>query len=322
MQKFIITIFTFLLVVSAGAQKSESEFDGNTFFKNFSQHTVKVNGNNLHYVSGGNAKEVMLLLHGWPEMWYEWRKMMPLLTRQYTVIAPDLRGAGESAVTDSGYDKKTLAQDIHGLMKQLGYNKAIVIGHDWGASVAYAYAAQYPEAVSKLVIAEGGPFGHWMPNIELYWYFTFMRLPNDYAEKVTKGNEREYLTWFYQTSKFHFVKGAISDADVTYYLRYFKQAGRMTAGFNFYRTIDQDVADNSEWAKTPLTMPVLAVGAEHGAKKAIAESMKQVAKNVSSVVMNNTGHFIPEERPEEFTKIIFDFINNKLPENLEWAPEQ
>ena len=320
MKSIILILLIIPIFFISSAQSSNQPFDSSNFFKAFSQHTVEANGINLHYVTGGNGKEIVLLLHGWPETWYEWRKMMPLLRNQYTVIAVDLRGSGKSSVAKTGYDKKTLAQDVHQLMQKLGYEKSFVIGHDWGASVAYAYAAQYPEAVSKLVVAEGSPFGNWMPNIELYWYFTFMRLPNEYAEKVIKGNEREYLTWFYQTSKYHFVKGAITDADVNYYLKYFKEAGRMTAGFNFYRTIDKDVIDNTEWAKTPLTMPVLAVGGEQGAKEAIAKSMKQVATNVSGVVMNSTGHFIPEERPEEFTKIILDFIHNSLPQNMIWSP--
>ncbi len=299
--------FLSICAMHVSAQQNASVFNQGTFFKSFTSKTQKVKDINMHYVIGGKGP-VIVLIHGWPECWYEWRKMMPPLALHYTVISVDLRGAGESTATAGGYDKKTLAGDVHQLLAQLGYKKYVVVGHDWGASVAYALAAQFPEQVSHLIVAEGIPFGKWLPSVELYWYFGFIRAKGNYAERVTEGHERAFLNYFYQSSPMHYVKGAINNADVNYYLRYFMQPGRMTAGFNFYRTIEQDVRDNNIWAVHPLQMPVLAIGGDVQAKDEVAKVMRNVAGNVKQIVMKNTGHFIAEERPAEFVTVITDFI--------------
>jgi len=157
----------------------------------FHEQTVEANGQRIHLVVGGKGPPI-LLIHGWPETAYEWRKMLPELAKDHTLYAVDLRGAGQSSVPESGYDKQTLAEDVYAAMLKLGVAKAEVVGHDWGASVAYAYAARHPEAVGHLLVCEGAPFGPWMPKTDLFWYFGFMRIPG-FAERVIVGNEREYL---------------------------------------------------------------------------------------------------------------------------------
>ena len=119
----------------------------------FSHHTASVNGIQMHYVIGGQGDPVVLL-HGWPETWYAWHKIMPALAKNYTVIAPDLRGLGDSSKPPTGYDGKTVAEDIHQLVTQLGFNSIFLVGHDIGAWVAYPYAAEHPTEVKKLVVMD------------------------------------------------------------------------------------------------------------------------------------------------------------------------
>lgn len=282
----------------------------------FRSQTTDLGDVKIHYVVGGTGSP-LLLIHGWPETSYEFRKMLPILAQRHTVIAPDLRGAGESSVPATGYDKKTLAGDMHRLMVRLGHEHAVVVGHDWGAAVAYAYAAQFRDAVDKLVLAEGAPFGSWMPTLEPIWFFHFLRIPG-YAEGLVKGRERQFLTYFYRNDEFHVVK-AFDDATVDTYVRVFSRPGRMEAGYALYRTIDADVRDNTELAKTPLAIPVLAVGAKAGSGELIARFTGATAAQVTGVLMNETGHFIPEERPEAFAALIEDFIAGR-PIPAEWKP--
>ena len=150
---------------SAGQPQSQSNFtsaeqqlltEGNSFEIDnvtFSHHTATINGIQLHYVIGGKGDPVVLL-HGWPETWYEWRHVMPDLAKNYTVIAPDLRGIGDSSKPPTGYDGKTVAEDIHQLVTKLGFNSTYLVGHDIGELVAYPYAAEYPSEVKKLVVME------------------------------------------------------------------------------------------------------------------------------------------------------------------------
>ena len=119
----------------------------------FSHHMAVVNGVQIHYVIGGHGDPVVLL-HGWPETWYEWHHVMPALAKNYTVIAPDLRGLGDSSKPLTGYDGKTVAEDIHQLVTQLGFKTIFLVGHDIGSQLAYSYAAAHPTEVKKLVVMD------------------------------------------------------------------------------------------------------------------------------------------------------------------------
>ncbi len=275
------------------------------------------NGVRIHYVIGGSGPP-LLLVHGWPETWYEWRKMMPLLAKHYTVVAADLRGMGDSSLGPDGYDKKTLGKDMHDLMTGLGYNKVTLIGHDWGAPIAYAYAAAYRNEVQKLVMIEGAPMGSWLPSTDLLWFFPFLRIPN-YAEQLLIGREREFLRYFYENDAFHAVPGAFDATSIEVYSRSYARPQRMEASYGLYRSIPQDVRDTDAFAKQPLTIPVLAIGAELGAGDFIASSARKVAANVSSTVFRQTGHFIPEERPDALTEVILRFLRDQ-PVMPDWRP--
>ncbi|HVD36183.1 MAG TPA: alpha/beta hydrolase, partial [Nitrososphaeraceae archaeon] len=164
----------------------------------FSHHITTVNGIQMHYVIGGQGDPVVLL-HGWPQTWYEWRHIMPALAKNYTVVAPDIRGFGDSSRPLTGYDGKTTAEDIHQLMSQLGFDKIFLVAHDVGAQTAYSSAAAHPNNVTKLVIMDF-PYPGFLPpefGANGPWWFAFHQVP-DLLEAIVQGKEREYLSWFFQ----------------------------------------------------------------------------------------------------------------------------
>ena len=160
----------------------------------FSHHMATVNGIQLHYVMGGKGEPVVLL-HGYPQSWYEWRHIMPALAKNYTVVAPDLRGFGDSSKPMTGYDGKTIAEDIYQLMTQLGFNKIFLAAHDVGSQPAFSYTAEHPNNVTKLVIMDF-PFPGFLPPAfgqNGPWWFSFYQTP-DIPEALIQGQEREYIS--------------------------------------------------------------------------------------------------------------------------------
>lgn len=278
--------------------------------KPFAHQTGDVNGVQLHYVQGGSGTPIVLL-HGYPETWYAWRKVMPALIDRYTVIAPDMRGLGESSRPTQGYDKKTVAEDIHQLVEKLGFQQIALVSADMGGPVAYAYAAMYPEEVSHFVLLESGIPGFGLERLMDVthggsWHFGFFMARN-FPEMLTAGREREFLTAFaYQGSTY--IKDAIGEADIDEYLRHYASPGGMTAGFEYYRAFPQDAQDNQELGKKKLTMPVLALDAEHGYGGNIA-TMETVATNVQGAVVPNSGHWVAEEQPQYLVNQILEFLS-------------
>lgn len=277
--------------------------------KPFAHQTADVNGVQLHYVQGGSGTPIVLL-HGYPETWYAWRKVMPASRFRYTVIAPDMRGLGESSRPTQGYDKKTVAEDIHQLVEKLGFQQIALVSADMGGPVAYAYAAMYPEEVSHFVLLESGIPGFGLERLMDVthggsWHFGFFMV-RDFPEMLTAGREREFLTAFaYQGSTY--IKDAIGEADIDEYLRHYASPGGMTAGFEYYRAFPQDAQDNQELGKKKLTMPVLALDEEHGYGGNIAP-METVATNVQGAVVPNSGHWVAEEQPQYLVNQILEFL--------------
>src|SRR5512132_4303293 len=176
----------------------------------FSHHTASVNGIQLHYVIGGHGDPVVLL-HGWPETWYGWHRVMPALAKNYTVIAPDLRGLGDSSKPPSGYDGKTVAEDIHQLVGKLGFKTIFLVGHDIGTQVAYSYAAAHPSEVKKLAVMDFTIPGFVPAGRMPLWWVLFHQTP-DVPEALVQGKEMMYLSWFFHNLPFN--PGAITQADI------------------------------------------------------------------------------------------------------------
>jgi pimeloyl-ACP methyl ester carboxylesterase len=280
----------------------------------FSHRMASVNGIQLHYVIGGQGDPVVLL-HGWPQTWYEWRHVMPALAQNYTVIAPDLPGLGDSK-PPTGYDTKTVAAYIHQLVTQLGFKSIFLVGHDIGTLVSYPYAAAYPSEVKKLVVIESAIPGFFPPDRLPAWWNIFNQVP-DVPEFLVEGKEREFLLWFYQNEAYN--SAAITQEAIDEYVSKYSAPGGMRAGFEYYRAIPEDTIQNLNYSKTKLTMPVLAIGAGYHKYEGNVTlplniySMKQLAQNVTGIIVPNTGHWIPEEQPEFVATLLNDFFSSNNP---------
>ena len=210
---------------------------------NIEHHHARLADVSLHYVSAG-AGDPVVLLHGWPSTWYEWRHVMDRLAGRHRVIAPDLRGLGDSTRPPGGYDKKTVAASLwellHGHLKLARWH---LVGHDWGGPVAFALAAAHPEAIRTLAIVDVTLPGIG-PDISQggkRWHHAFHMTP-ELPEALVRGRERIYLGWFYEA--FSWRREAFAPADLDEYLRTYTQPGALEAGFAYYRNIPRDAADN------------------------------------------------------------------------------
>jgi pimeloyl-ACP methyl ester carboxylesterase len=299
-QKFLANQTT--LDIERPVEDLSFEIDNMTF----SHHTASVNGIQLHYVMGGQGDPVVLL-HGWPQTWYEWHKVMPALAKNYTVIAPDLRGLGDSSKPATGYDGNTTAEDIYQLVSQLGLNQKIyLVGHDVGVQTAYSYAAAHPNNVSKLVILDVPLHGFFPPGTEdCCWWFSFHQTP-DIPEMLTAGKEREYLSWFYRLA---YNPNAITEADIDKYVSSYSAPGGMRAGFEYYRAFSINAEQNKELSNVKLPMPVLALGGEYSFGTAALDSMKSLATDVHGGIIPLSGHWIAEERPDFLVKQLAAFFS-------------
>ena len=277
------------------------------FNRVFSHHTLAVNGVNLHYVTGGQG-EPLLLIHGHPQSWYAWRKVMPALAQHYTLIVPDMRGYGDSSKPEVGYEKHIVAEDLHQLLQHLNVQRYYLAAYDMGGPVAYALAAAHSEQVIRFVSMEsGGPPGFGLEEaFKNYWHFGFFMSP--FAEQLTAGQEREFLTDFAFKGQFVYQKEAIRDKDIEEYLRTNGTAEGMRAGFAYYKAFPADAQYNREQFKGKLTLPILAIGGEHSFGEFQLQGMQQVAENIRGVVIPDAGHFIPEEVPELLVQQMLSFF--------------
>jgi pimeloyl-ACP methyl ester carboxylesterase len=281
----------------------------------FSHHTAAVNGIQLHYVIGGQGDPVVLL-HGWPQTWYEWRHVMPALAKNYTVIVPDLRGLGDSSKPLTGYDGATTAEDLYQLVSQLGFNKIFLVSHDIGGQTAFSFAAAHPNNVSKLVIMDYIFAGFLPPAFGQNgpWWFSFHQVP-DLPEALVQGKEREYLSWFYEGLAYN--PEAITQDDIDEFVKHYSTPGSMRAGFEYYRAFPIDAEQNKETAKSKITTPALALSGDiypalggDVPGNPVLDSIKPLAVNVSGTVVPLSGHWIPEEQPKFVLDQLFKFFGN------------
>lgn len=268
----------------------------------------------VHYVTAGKGQP-LLLLHGWPQTWYSWHKLIPPLSQHFRVIAPDLRGLGDSSRPATGFDKKTVAADVVKLVtEKLGIEKMIVVGHDWGGPVAFAMAAFHPGLVEKLVMLDaavpGDGSGTFSQNGRR-WHHAFHQTL-DLPELLIAGKEDAYYRWFY--THYGYVRGAIEEASILEYLRTYRLPETARTGFGYYRSMDKDISVNSAYLESDrLQMPVLAIGGGRafGRGGDTLSSLQRVAVNVRGGVFDQCGHWIPEECPEQTLAAIMHFIDNQ-----------
>lgn len=277
---------------------------------------ARLSGATLHYARAGAGTPVVLL-HGWPQTHHEWRHLMPLLADDYELIAPDLRGLGDSSRPLEGYDSATVAADLWELLHEhLGLRDWHLVGHDWGGPAAFALAAAHPEAIRTLTVLDVTLPGLG-PDISQggkRWHHAFHRTP-DLPEALIQGRERIYLSWFLDA--FCYRRGVITEADLDEYVRCYSQPGALRAGFAYYRNIPRNAAANRTLLESGfrLRMPVLALGGEradyHGRGEEPAESLRVIADDVTGGSIADSGHFIPEEQPVELARRLRAFFDGR-----------
>ncbi len=272
-----------------------------------SQEAV-VNGVKLHYLRQGSGPAIVLL-HGYAETSRMWLPLMPALAKTHTVIAPDLRGAGGSAKPEGGYDKKTMAQDIHALTQSLDLGPIQIVGHDIGLMVAYAYAAQYPAEVQRVVLMDAflpgiGDWTHvWL--LRDLWHFHF------YGEtplKLVAGRERIYFEHFWNDFAADRSK-SVPEADRVFYAQAYAQPGGMRAGFEYFRNFEQDAKDFAALSAAKLPMPMLVLTGEKASGTFLIDQARLVATNVEGVVVKGSGHWLMEEAPAQVIPLLVNFLN-------------
>jgi pimeloyl-ACP methyl ester carboxylesterase len=274
-----------------------------TFGQNmkYESRTADLSGVRIHYLKAGIGKDTLVLIHGFGDTSHMWIPLFDEFGKDYTIIAPDMRGLGESSRPATGYDKKTIANDIHELMKTLGYPKINLVGHDIGLMVAYAYAAQYPNEVEKLALLEAPIPGIGDIWLKVYttpalWHFHFVFSP--IALELVKGRERLFLEHFWQTLSPH--PETFSEADRRIYATAYAQEGAMRAAFEMFKAFDaQDATDNRQFAATKLPMPVLTIEGDKAMGGALETQANIVVSNVTSITLQDTGHWLMEQRPAE-----------------------
>lgn len=273
----------------------------------FTERFAKVNGVRLRYLVGGQGSPV-ILLHGYAETSHMWRPLMPVLAQQHRVVVPDLRGAGGSAKPASGYDKKTMAVDVHELATSLGLDRVRIVGHDIGLMVAYAYAAQFPGDTERVVLMDAflPGIGDWKTVWLLrdLWHFHFY---GDVPLALVKGRERTYLEHFWNDFAAN-PKRSVPETDRRLYARAYAQPGAMRAGFEYFRNFERDAEDFARLGRTRLTMPLLVLSGEKAGGTFLIEQAKLVASDVRGQIVAGAGHWLIEEAPATVIPAIREFV--------------
>jgi pimeloyl-ACP methyl ester carboxylesterase len=296
-------VFAFLFLYTGFSTKTAAVAQDEAI----ASRSAEVDGAKLHYMTAGHGTP-LILLHGYAETSLMWKPIIPALAKRFTVIAPDLPGIGDSDIPADGLDMKSAATRIHDLAKSLGVQKAEVVGHDIGLMVAYAYAAQFPTEVTKLVLMDAflpGVAG-WeaVYNNPGIWHFRFN---GPTPEALVQGRERTYFDYFWNdfaADKTHSIPEAARQAYAAAYAR----PGRMHAGWAYFVSFLQAAKDFSQLSQTKLTMPVLSIGGEKSLGDALGQQAKLVATDATVIVLKDTGHWVLEERPKETTEALEKFL--------------
>ncbi len=293
--RVVAAILAMALAGMAWAQAPQSRF-------------ADANGVRIYYLVAGQGEPV-ILLHGYAQTSHMWLPLIKELSKNHLVIAPDLRGFGGSAIPQAGYTKVVMAQDVHALAGSLKLGKVRIVGHDIGLMVAYAYAAQYPSEVDRIVLLDAflPGVGNWKDVWLLrdLWHFHFY---GKTPLALVDGRERTYFEHFWNdfaADPHH----SIPEADRRFYAKAYGQPGRMRAGFEVFRAFQQDAADFEQLAKTPLPMPMLVLTGEKASGDTLIVQARLVATNVEGVVIKGSGHWLMEEATGQVVPKLVDFLN-------------
>ncbi|HKE38611.1 MAG TPA: alpha/beta hydrolase [Casimicrobiaceae bacterium] len=297
-------LIVLVLITLTIATKSSFAAD---FGLGFKKQSIPVDGGTVSVNVGGNGPAV-LLLHGYAESSRMWKPLAKVLAPSFTVIAPDLPGIGNSSIPKTGLDMKTSAERIHSAVNSLGHRQVRVVGHDIGLMVAYAYATMYPQEVEKLALMDAFLPGvgdwHAVYDNPAIWHFRFY---GPTPEALVKGRERIYFEHFWNDFAADKTR-SIPEADRRAYTMEYARPGRMAAGFAYFASFPKTATDFAELSKTQLAIPVLSIGGAKANGIALGEQVKLVAPNAKVIVLENTGHWIMEERPKETMDALVGFL--------------
>jgi haloacetate dehalogenase len=278
-------------------------------------HTIRANGIKQHVVEAGDGPP-LVLLHGFPETWYAWRKQIPALAPHFRLIIPDLRGYGETEKPASGYDKRTMAADIRALMQALGIDRAPVIGHDRGARVATRFAKDHPGAITHLGVFDNVPTRVIFERMDAeiargHWFFIFNQVP-DLPEALIAGREDIWLRFILQGWTYD--PECLTPDDLTAYTRAYRKPGAVRGALSDYRAGREDVAQDQQDAETKIQCPTLALWGEDfeigGRMWDLAAIWQAMATNVLTLSIPRCGHLPHEEQPEVVNAAILDFLRD------------
>ena len=306
MSKLLALVFAFLLTLGTPPASGAAT---DAFAPGFTTHVMGVDGRRVFYRVGGRGSAV-LLLHGYGDTGDMWLPLAPSLAKTHTVIIPDLPGLGRSRPqrSDAPYDMASVARRIHGVLARQGIHREAVVGHDIGLMAAYAYAAQYPSEVTRLALMDApipgvGPWQQILPTPAL-WHFNFY---GKYAEALVAGRERIYLDRIWDAFAAH--PDRITAEERARTSASYAQPGNMHAGFSYFQAFATDAKRNGVFAKTPLPMPVLAMGGAASFGTLMPKFASAVAANVSTSVIPDAGHWLEEENPRATNAALLAFLN-------------
>ena len=283
------------------------------FTDTFTSRYVDTGQVRLHAVTGGEGPP-LLLVHGWPQFWYQFRMIMPALARDFSVVAVDQRGIGLSDQPADGYDTATLASDLVALMDALGHPRFALYGTDVGMPIAYALAADHRDRVDRLVVSEA-PLPGISPSPPLFlppplnamlWHLAFNQLPGKVNEALVTGREDIFFGAEFDASA---GTHKLPADTVRYYIdTVAADADHLRGSFEFYRAIPATSAQNQQRKTRRLTLPVLAIGGGESSGEGVASTMKLAADDVQTVVLTGSGHWVAEQAPEQLLAALTAFL--------------
>lgn len=281
-------------------------------FSGFEHRMVQIPGMRLHCVLGGSGPTIVLVA-GFPQSCYAWRRVMPLLARQFRVITIDLPGQGDSDRPRDGYDTETAASRINACLKVLGVGRHLYVGHDIGAWVGYPYAHAFEQQLAGIVFIDANIPGITLqptlriadPDYWRSWHFLF-NMVEDLPEALLAGRERILIEWFFH-HKTGVSASTFNHADIDEYERVYSQPGGLRGMLGYYRAVIKDMEQNKKLFARKLKLPILALGAEHGSAPGIYPSMRELGDDVRGGSIVDCGHYIPEEQPDVLAGKLIEF---------------
>jgi pimeloyl-ACP methyl ester carboxylesterase len=282
------------------------------FTETFTSRYVDAGELRLHAVIGGEGPP-LLLVHGWPQTWYQFRLVMPALAQDFQVIAVDQRGIGLSDKPENGYDTGTVARDLVALLDALGHRRFALLGFDTGFLISYALAADHPDRVERLIVGEAPlPGISPLPPVilpdqlkSMLWHIPFNQ-QDEVNERLVRGREEIFIGAEYDASA---GKNKLPDHVVKYYVETLaSDPARLHGSFQLYRAFPATAAQNEQRKTRKLAMPVLAIGGAESSGEGPAATMKLVAEDVQALVIPDCGHWLAEQAPEELLGALTAFL--------------